>query len=72
MRITLGWDIVLKLGAFGLCLMVAMQVLFYFVFQLVGYDAFWLSTTLIMSVVAFILLLVLWRVLRKTVGDTGL
>ena len=64
-----GWDTVLKLAAVGVCVMVALQVIFYFVFQIIGYDSFWLSVTLIASVLVFIVLLVLWRVLRKAVGE---
>jgi len=65
----MGWDTVLKLAAVGVCVMVVLQVIFYFVFQIIGYDAFWLSVTLIASVLVFIVLLVLWRVLRKAVGE---
>ena len=36
------WDSVLKLGAFGACLMVAILVISYFVG--VSYDSFWFST----------------------------
>jgi uncharacterized membrane protein len=65
----MGWDTVLKLGALGVCIMVTLQVVFYFIFQIIGYDSFWLSVTLIASVLVFIVLLVLWRVLRKAVGE---
>jgi len=65
----MGWDTVLKFGALGVCIMVTLQVVFYFIFQIIGYDAFWLSVTLIASVLVFIVLLVLWRVLRKAVGE---
>jgi uncharacterized membrane protein len=65
----MGWDTVLKLAAVGVCVMVVLQVIFYFVFQIIGYDSFWFSVTLIASVLVFIVLLVLWRVLRKAVGE---
>jgi uncharacterized membrane protein len=65
----MGWDTVLKLGALGVCIMVTLQVVFYFIFQIIGYDSFWFSVTLIASVLVFIVLLVLWRVLRKAVGE---
>jgi len=65
----MGWDTVLKLGALGVCIMVILQVVFYFIFQIIGYDSFWLSVTLIASVLVFIVLLVLWRVLRKAVDE---
>jgi len=65
----MGWDTVLKLAALCVCIMVTLQVVFYFIFQIIGYDSFWLSVTLIASVLVFIVLLVLWRVLRKAVGE---
>jgi uncharacterized membrane protein len=65
----MGWDTVLKLGALGVCIMVTLQVVFYFIFQIIGYDSFLFSVTLIASVLVFIVLLVLWRVLRKAVGE---
>jgi uncharacterized membrane protein len=67
--VDMGWDTVLKLAAVGVCVMVVLQVIFYFVFQIIGYDSFWFSVTLIASVLVFIVLLVLWRVLRKAVGE---
>jgi uncharacterized membrane protein len=60
-----GWGTVLKLAAVGVCLMVALQVIFYFVFQIIGYDSFWLSITLIASILVFVAILVSGRVLKK-------
>jgi len=65
----MGWDTVLKLGAFGVCIMVALQVIFYFIFQIIGYDSFWLSVTLIASVLVFIVILVSLRALKKAVAE---
>ena len=58
---------VLKLAAWGVIVAVALQVIFYFVFQTVGYDSYLLSITLIVSVIIGILLLVGWRILKKAV-----
>lgn len=63
----MSWNTVLKLAAWAACLMVALQILFYFVLQAVGYDSFWLSVTLIGSVLAFIAILISWQVLKNTV-----
>jgi len=65
-----GWDTVLKLAAVGVCVMVALQVIFYFVFQIIGYDSFWLSITLIASVLVFVAILVSWRVLKKLATES--
>ena len=65
-----GWDTVLKLAAVGVCVMVALQVIFYFVFQIIGYDSFWLSITLIASVLVFVAILVSWRGLKKLATES--
>jgi uncharacterized membrane protein len=65
----MDWDIVLKLAALAVCIMVALQVIFYFVFQIIGYNSFWLSITLIASVLVFIVLLLSWKVVKKTVEE---
>jgi len=65
----MGWDTVLKLGALGVCIMVALQLIFYFVFQIIGYNSFWLSVTLIASVLVFIIILVSLRALKKAVAE---
>jgi hypothetical protein len=57
----LGWDSVLKLAAFGAFVMIALQVIFYFIFQNIGYDSYWLSITLTISILAFIILRIIWR-----------
>ena len=60
-----GWGTVFNLAAVGVCLMVALQVIFYFVFQIIGYDSFWLNITLIASVLVFVAILVSGRVIKK-------
>ena len=65
----MDWDIVLKLAALAVCIMVALQVIFYFVFQIIGYNSFWLSITLIASVLVFIVLLLSWKVVKRTVEE---
>jgi uncharacterized membrane protein len=57
---------VLKLAAWGVIVAVALQVIFYFVFQIIGYDSYLLSITLIISVVAVFLLLAGWRILKNS------
>lgn len=56
---------VLKLAAYGVITAVVLQVIFYFVFQLIGRDSFLLSITLIASVIIGILLLFGWNRLKK-------
>lgn len=58
---------VLKLAAWGVCVAVALQVIFYFVFQTIGYDSYLLSVTLIVSVAVGFLLLVGWRILKRAI-----
>ena len=65
----MDWDIVLKLAALAVCIMVALQVIFYFVFQIIGYNSFWLSITLIASVLVLIVLLLSWKAVKKTVEE---
>ena len=62
----LGWDSVLKLGAFGVCLMVAIQAIGYFVG--ISYDSFAFSLQLIIAVLLVIIILVAWRVIKKGVA----
>jgi uncharacterized membrane protein len=57
---------VLKLARMGSYRTVALQVIFYFVFQIIGYDSYLLSITLIISVVAVFLFLVGWRILKNS------
>ena len=55
----------LKFAAWGVIVAVALQVIFYFVFQIIGYDSYLLSITLIVSVIIGVLLLFGWRALKK-------
>ena len=63
----LGWDSVLKLGAFGVCFTVAISAIFYFVG--ISYDSFSFSLQLIIAVLLVILILVGWRVIKKGVAN---
>jgi hypothetical protein len=56
---------VLKLAAWGIIIAVALQVIFYFVFQIIGCDAYLLSITLIVSVTVGIVLLIGWSILKR-------
>lgn len=58
---------VLKLAAWGAIVAVALSVIFYFVFQAIGYDSYLLSIALIVAVITGILLLAGWRTLKKAV-----
>ncbi len=55
---------VLKLVAFGLLVAIVLQVTFYFVFQVIGYDSYLLSFTLLGSLFVFIALLAGWKILK--------
>jgi predicted neutral ceramidase superfamily lipid hydrolase len=61
----MSWESVLKLAAFAACVMVALQIVFYFVFEIIGYDSYLLSIILIASVIVAILFLVLWNTAKK-------
>jgi len=61
----MGEASVLKLAAYGVIIAVVLQIIFYFVFQLIGRDSFLLSITLIASVIVGILLLIIWNGLKK-------
>ena len=61
----MNWESVLKLAAFAACVMVALSVVFYFVFEIIGYDSFLLSITLISSLIVAILFLVMWNMVKK-------
>jgi hypothetical protein len=61
----LGWDSVLKLAAFGVLVMIILQVIFYFVFQHIGYDSYWLSISIIAFILVFIIFIVAWRIVAR-------
>jgi ABC-type bacteriocin/lantibiotic exporter with double-glycine peptidase domain len=58
---------VIRLTGWGVCIMVVLQLVFHFVFQLLGYDSLVLSITLVTSVVVFLIIFAVWQVLNKTV-----
>jgi hypothetical protein len=58
---------VLKLALWAVCVAVALQVIFYFVFQVIGYNSYLLSITLIGSLIVAILLLIGWKILKRTI-----
>jgi len=68
-REKLDSDTVLKHLAWITCIMVVLQVIFYFVFQIIGYNSFLLSVTLIASVLMVLIVLFLWRVMKKAIRD---
>ena len=61
----MSWESVLKLAAFAAGVMVALQLVFYVVFEIIGYDSFLLSITLIFSLTVAILFLVMWNIVKK-------
>ncbi len=60
-----GWDSVLKLTAVGVLVMIALQVIFYFIFQIIGYDSLRLSIGLSVFILAIICLNLTLRIMRK-------
>jgi hypothetical protein len=60
-----SWESVLKLAAFAAGIMVASQLIFYFIFEIIGYDSYLLSITLIASLIVAIVFLVLWNIAKK-------
>jgi hypothetical protein len=63
----LGWDSVLKIGAFGACLMVAILVISFFVG--ISHDLFWFSLQLILAILFVMVILVSWRALKKVATE---
>jgi uncharacterized membrane protein len=58
---------VLKLAVWGICVAIVLQVIFYFVFQVIEYNSYLLSVTLIVSLLVAILLVIGWRILRRAI-----
>jgi hypothetical protein len=56
----LGWDSVLKMAAVGAFVMLALSTVLFFIFQNIGYDSYLLSIILIISILAFIVLRIIW------------
>jgi Na+/melibiose symporter-like transporter len=61
----MGFDTILKLVVWGLFVAIALQVIFYFVFQVIGYDLFLLSVLLTISVVLLLVGIIAWRKISK-------
>ena len=58
---------VLKLAVWAVFVMIVLQVVFFFVFEAIGYDLYVLSLTLILSLVVWIMVFAGWRLLRRTI-----
>jgi hypothetical protein len=54
-------DTILKIALWGICVAIALQVIFYFVFQIIGYNPFLLVVTLTASVLAVLIVIVIWN-----------
>lgn len=60
-----SWALVLKLATFAAGVMVALQLIFYVIFEIIGYDSYLLSITLMASLIVATLFLVLWNIFNK-------
>ena len=58
-------DTVIKLAAWGIYVMVVLQVIFHFVFRAIGYDSLVLSITLVTSIIVFLFMVAVWKFLKK-------
>lgn len=58
---------VLKLAVWGICVAIVLQVIFYFVFQVIGYNYYLLSITLLVSLTVAVLFLVGWTILKRAI-----
>ncbi len=65
--VRVSWESVLKLAAVAAGVMVALQLVFYVVFEVIGYDSHLLSITLIASLVVAIVFMVLWNVAKRAI-----
>jgi len=61
-------DSIIRLLAVAVIVAVVLQVVFYFVFQGIGYDSFLLSITLIITILAGFAILIFWRWLKKSLA----
>ena len=61
----MSMNTVLKLAVWGICVAIALQVIFYFIFQVIGYNSYLLSITILVSLIVAVLLLVGWRILKR-------
>jgi hypothetical protein len=62
----LSWDSVLKNAGIAIVVMVAVSGVLYFVLQVTGYNSYLLSINLIALILVLIVILVMWRILKKT------
>jgi len=60
-------ETVFKLVAWAIVVAVVLQVIFYFVFQTIGYDSYLLGVTLIVSVIIGFLSLVVWNAVKSRI-----
>jgi hypothetical protein len=58
---------VLKLAVWAVCVAVVLQIIFYFVLQVIGYNSYLLSLTLIGSLIVAIVLLIGWNILKRKI-----
>jgi hypothetical protein len=65
-RMGLSWDSVLKNAGIAIVVMVAVSGVLYFVLQVTGYNSYLLSINLIALILVLIVILVMWRILKKT------
>ena len=63
--VVVSWESVLKLAVVATGVMVALQLVFYVVFEVIGYDSFLLSATLIVSLLVAILFLIIWNLVKR-------
>ena len=61
----MSMNTVLKLAVWGICVAIALQVIFYFIFRVIGYNSYLLSITILVSLIVAVLLLVRWRILKR-------
>ena len=57
----------LKLAIWGICVAIALQVIFYFIFQGIGYNSYLLSITLLVSLIVAVLLFTGWKILKRAI-----
>ncbi len=60
----------IKLIAWGFTVAIILQVIFYFVIQAIGYDAFSLSVLLIISAAIILSAIAVTQVIRKKLNST--
>jgi hypothetical protein len=62
---------VVKHLAWVLCLMVVLQAIFHFVFQIIDYNSFLLSVVLTATVLVVLVVLFVWRLLKNAVRNSN-